>query len=271
MNDDILKNGIDKVTRYNWKIRDEPGTLLNIDKNLLIINPEYQREANLTKVLEFASNWSWISAGVIIVANRDNVLWVIDGQHRVLAARKRVDIHKMPCVVFNTSSLKDEAMAFKDVNCNRKPVSSLAKYHALIAAEDESALKVKSVLDGLGITPKSTATKAKEIKSVALLMTRCSDNFNRFCVVMSLCSEMCDDMPIQEKLIDGLWYIDSYVENGLLDARLVKRIKSIGARRLVDSATKASAFFAKGGAKVWAAGMIEEINKGLQNKFKLKE
>lgn len=53
--------------------------------------------------------------------------------------------------------------------------------------------------------------------------------------------------------------------------RLFDRLKAIGAPRLVEGANKASAFFVRGGAQVWARGMLEEINKGLRNRFEMSE
>lgn len=91
--------GLDKVQRYGWTMQDKQGEQRQINKNLLLVNDDYQRTASASKILEIASEWSWIGCGVIIVAKRDGSYWVIDGQHRVLAAKRRSDIKEMPCLV----------------------------------------------------------------------------------------------------------------------------------------------------------------------------
>lgn len=55
----------------------------------------------------------------------------------------------------------------------------------------------------------------------------------------------------------------------LEDPRLRNRILSIGVIRLMEGANSASAYYSRGGPKVWADGMMKEINHGLRNKFEL--
>lgn len=262
-------HGIDKVKHYGWTTKDEPGTLKNLHKNILQIHPAYQRDAILSKVLETASSWSWVACGAIIVGDRGGELWVIDGQHRVMAAKRRSDIQDLPCVVFATESVAQEAVAFLDSNTGRKPVSSIGKFKAMIAAGDAAACAVHKTFESLGITPTGSAARSKEIKSVAWAIRKASENTSKFEAVMRVASELCHDMPIQERLLDGLWYIDDMMECGIEDKRFLDRLRTIGAKRLVAAANKASAYFVRGGAKVWATGMIDEINTGLRNKFTL--
>lgn len=66
--------------------------------------------------------------------------------------------------------------------------------------------------------------------------------------------------------LDGLWILNSRCGDGLADPRLVKRLREKGGRALQDAANKASAYYASGGAKIWAQGMLAEMNKGLQER-----
>lgn len=262
-------NGVNKTSRYGWTTKDEPGELKNIHKNSLKIHPDYQRDAIPSKIKEITSNWSWIAAGAVIVGERNGELWVIDGQHRVLAAKRRSDISHLPCLVFKTNSIKQEAIGFLDLNTGRKPVSSIAKFKAMIAAGDEAACIVQKTLDSLGVTPKATANKAKEIKSIAWAVKRAGENPQKFELVMRIATELSHDVPLQERLLDGLWYINERIDGGIEQKRIYDRLKAVGARRLLDAASKAAAYYVRGGAAVWAAGMIEELNRGLQKRFVL--
>lgn len=264
-------NGVDKKTRYGWVTKDEPGVLKYLHKDALQIHPAYQRDVILQKVKEITAQWSWVGAGVIVVGERGGEYWVIDGQHRVTAAKRRSDITLLPCVVFQTEDVKQEAIAFLDLNTGRKPVSSLGKFKAMIAAGDEAAITVNRVLEELGVTTAPTATKGKELKSVAWAVKKAGENAEKFKLVMRTAAELSHDMPIQHRLLDGLWYINERLQGGISDKRFNERLHSVGARRLIEGANKAAAYFVAGGASVWATGMMEEINKGLHKKFTLRD
>lgn len=263
--------GVDKVKRYGWLTKDEPGTLKNLHKDVLQIHPAYQRDVIPAKVKEITANWSWVGAGAIVVGERSGEFWVIDGQHRVLAAKRRSDITHLPCVVFQTDGVKQEAVAFLDLNTGRKPVSSIGKFKAMLAAGDEAASIVHRVMEELGVTPKATANKGKELKSVAWAVRKAGEDARKFETVMRIASELSHDIPIQERLLDSLWYIDARLQGGITEKRFVDRLRAVGARRLIEAANKAAAYFVRGGAAIWATGMMEEINKGLRNKFALRD
>ena len=262
---------IGKTERYSWVTKDTPGELKYIQKDLLRIHPAYQRDIIPSKVKEITALWSWVSAGVIIVGERGGEFWVIDGQHRVVSAKRRNDIIELPCIVFKTSSVQQEAGAFLDVNAGRKPISSLGKFKAMLAAGDSAAVIVHRVFEKYQITPKPTPSGPGTIKSVAWSLRKAKEDAQKFETVVRLAAELSakDDMPIMEKLLDGLWYINENTTIGVLDARLKKRLNDVGAKTLLESANKAAAYFVRGGANVWAQGMMDAINKGLRVKFEL--
>lgn len=263
-------NGLDKIKRYRWITKDQPGDLKNLHKSVLQIHPAYQRDVIKTKVREIAAQWSWVGAGAIVVGQRNGEFWVIDGQHRVLAAKQRSDITHLPCVVFQTDGIKQEAIAFLDLNAGRKPVSSIGKFKAMLAAGDEAAMIVHKVFNEIGVTIAATPSKGKELKSMAWAVRKAGEDAQKFEIVMTVAAELSHSIPIKEKLLDGLWYINEKVPGGILENRINDRIRAIGAARLIEAANKASAYFVRGGARIWGTGMMEEINKGLRNKFVLR-
>lgn len=257
-----------KVDRYGWTIKDQPGFMKEINKSLLNVDMQYQRHANKSKVLTISSEWSWIACGVVVVAFRDGKYWVMDGQHRVMAAKQRADINNLPCIVFESSGVEQEARGFLDVNTGRKAMSSIDKFKASIAAGNETANFVKELTDQLGIQFKHTTTNAREMKSVGWCMKRALENKKAFSDVLHLAAEICHDQPIQERLLDGIFYIHT---NGLpvTNHNIRKHFIRVGANRLTESAIKASAYYSRGGAKVWADGMLQAINKGLHNRLSI--
>lgn len=259
----------DKVTLYKWKFKDKPGVFKQIPKLQLNIPTEYQREPLASKVSLITADFSWIAFGALVVALRDDAYWVIDGQHRLLAALRRSDIDKLPCIVFETESVEKEAQGFLDLNTKRKPVSSLARHRAMTAANDEVAVFVTKTLSDLGLEFSDMSKNVGTLKSAAWCARRAAENKDRFVKVLSLASDLslAAEMAIQERLLEGLWHIDTHVEGGVDDRRLRGKITAAGARKLLDAAARASAYYTSGGARIWAIGMMNEINKGLRVRF----
>lgn len=267
---EMTPHGIDKVSRYGWEMRDDQGEFRMINKRLLNVNREiYQREAYQGKILELASSWSWIACGALIVAERDGIFWVIDGQHRKLAADRRSDISSLPCMVFRVAGVKNEASAFLASNTNRRNVSALDKYRASLAAEHDTAASVQMALDEAGLHITQSSGSPCGFKSVALAQRIAEKDFDGLVDVLTLCGVLAREgnCAVHSRLLTGLYYIHKNAEVSLEDMRLRKRIIQIGATALVEAANKAAAYFGRGDGKVCASGMMQAINHGLRTRF----
>ncbi len=270
INQETTHCGLDKVQRYGWVTAHAQGRFEMINKRLLHVNTEiYQRDAAKAKVLELASNWSWIACGALIVAERDGVFWVADGQHRKLAADKRSDIKELPCMVFKVASVKDEAKAFLVTNANRKPVSALGKFKAQIAAGDETAKIVNQVIASAGLRLATASKEQRDFKAVGLAMELAKKDPDSFSDVMHLAGEMAvaDKAPVHKRLVEGLYYLHNRIDGGVNNTRLRARIKQVGISGLVEGANKAAAYYGKADAKTLAEGMLQAINVRLQKRF----
>lgn len=262
---------LDKVKRYGWAVISQMGEFRTINKRLLNVNRDvYQRDAYQTKCLEIASNWSWISCGALIVAERDGKYWVVDGQHRKLAADRRNDITELPCMVFRVADVKDEARAFLATNTNRKAVTALGKFRALVAAGDVAANRVQEAINAAGLRIATASHDARDFKAISMALKYASEDYDAFLAVMMLCGELAIEAksPVHARLLSGLYYLNKHL--GVVDdPKLCKRIKQVGARELVEGAHKAAAYHGHAGSRVCADGMLQVINHGLHKKYKL--
>lgn len=258
----------DKIARYGWNTKDSKGELAWVDKNILSVDNSYQRTASPSRVLTLAKNWSWAGCGVIILSRRGSQLFVIDGQHRVMAALKRSDITHLPAIIFNNVSSKNEAESFINANVNRGALKMIEKFKALVKKEDDGALMVQSMLDKYGVCLCKNS-KSRSTNSAARLLKTIKKYPEKTELVFKTAVNICGDDFISEYILGGLWILDSKIKGGLKDDKLQKRLISIGKTALEDAAKRASAFFAKGGESVWADGMLQEINKNLRNKFEV--
>lgn len=122
----------------------------------LEIDPAYQRTleaaASQTLVRQIAMFWNWDLCQPLVVARRDDGrLYVIDGQHRLEAARMRGDIHQLPAVVVQYASVADEAASFVNLNQRRRPLNRLQIYRAALASGDDEARKIQAALEVVGL------------------------------------------------------------------------------------------------------------------------
>jgi hypothetical protein len=260
---------VDKAARYGWQIKDAQGELQCHHKDSLQIDKTYQRDGSDAKIGRMTQNWSWLACGVLIVARRpDRSLWVIDGQHRLLAARRHSGIQLLPCIVFEAAEVSIEARGFLDVNGNRKPVTAMQKQRALVAVGDEIAVFIEQEVLDCGLVLDKHSPNG--VAFVSMLKKCAAQNRDNFTKTLQACAGLClfENVKPHARLFAGLWHLQRAI-GGLDDARFVARINAIGARRLIDAANRAAALVGHGQNSVLANGMLAEINKGLRHKFTL--
>lgn len=131
----------------------------------LAVDSAYQRSidggSSRTLVRRIAREWDWALCQPLVVAQRpDRRLFVVDGQHRLAAARLRRDIRDLPCVIHAYESAADEAQHFVALNQERRPLSALDLFKAALASGDADARSVMRLLAraGLQLAPNTNHT-----------------------------------------------------------------------------------------------------------------
>lgn len=140
----------------------------------LDIDPSYQRSIDNPEsqalIADIALNWHWGRAQVLAVSRRGGKLYVVDGQHRLAAARLRGDIPQLPCLIEEFSDIAEEAALFNDLNDKRRPVSAIDKFRAGIVAGDAECIAVGEAMNrvGLALAPHTNPTswKAGQIANI---------------------------------------------------------------------------------------------------------
>jgi hypothetical protein len=134
----------------------------------LQIDPSYQRSIengeSKTLIKAIASKWDWGLCQPLVVARRgDGSLFVIDGQHRLEAAKLRGDIAQLPCVVSDSREASAEAAQFVALNRNRRPLAALDVFRASLASGADEAHAILAALEaaGLSLAPHSNHTAWK--------------------------------------------------------------------------------------------------------------
>lgn len=126
--------------------------------DMLAIDPEYQRSieggASRKLIRDIAVNWNWDLCQPLVAARRPGVvdLYIIDGQHRLEAAKMRGDIQQLPVVVVEYSSPADEAASFVALNQRRRPLAKIDIFKAALASGDAEAMAVHVAIEDAGLS-----------------------------------------------------------------------------------------------------------------------
>jgi hypothetical protein len=261
---------ISKVERYKWLVLDKPGVFKRVDKNELHIDHRYQRDANLAKVTEIASEFSWPAFGVLIVTNRADKLYVVDGQHRFLGSMKRSDVTTVPCMIFESQGLPFEAKTFLDAQTKRKPVTAVAKYKALLVSKDPIALGVDKLVRASG-RKVSNSPSANTICCIALLLKTQATSPEILAKLWPLVLKICKNTTIADKMIGALVWVEKWMPEGqsLTDRKWSEKLMKAGAEGIIRQIHKAMSYYVASGQAVWGRGVVELLNHKLRDENRL--
>ncbi|MFO6447847.1 DUF6551 family protein [Erythrobacter sp. NE805] len=122
----------------------------------LEIDPTYQRSIDNPEsqalIADIALNWHWGRAQVLTVSRREGRLYVVDGQHRLAAAKLRGDIQQLPCLIEEFADVAEEAQLFGDLNDRRRPVSAIDKFRAALVGGDADCMAIGAAMERAGLT-----------------------------------------------------------------------------------------------------------------------
>lgn len=133
----------------------EPPAIQFVAVDRLQTDPAYQRSADngsSRKLIDqIAHGWDWRLCVPLLVAKRPEGLFVIDGQHRCLAARQRGDIAHLPCSVVAFASPAEEAVTFAASNRQRKVMTKLDLFRAAVVAREPEAVVIDQLVRDAGL------------------------------------------------------------------------------------------------------------------------
>jgi hypothetical protein len=262
---------MDKITRYGWTKRNEPGELRWLPKDLLQVpSDSYQRdpEKRTPMIRRIASAFDWMAFGVLSVARRNGEYFVFDGAGRLSAAKRRADIETVPCVVFDVDSVQSEASAFRSSNTERRGVSALDKFRAALVEGDPIARAVKAEVERLGLRIYDNSSDPMGINCIAWCMAALGRDHDRFVRVMNLAVRIPRDQGLTKDLLQAIEYA---VRNLPMSqqSRFASRLVDFSAEQLIRKITKAKHLYGQGGEKVCGIGLVEALNHNLRNKMSL--
>lgn len=253
-----------KTEKNKWATVDQPGVPFIANKQDLHIDSAYQRTmVSETRISAITREWSWVACGSIIVAERDKTFWVIDGQHRVLAAMRRTDIQELPCLVFKSLGVEDEALAFYRANAVRGNVSPFDKLRALIASGDRLAIDVVNIMDSQGYKPSTVHGGAYTVSCVSAFVSAVKASRGALTKVWPLVAKLHNGLQIKKSVLDAMIYIAKFGTDDITSPQWEKRVLKHGLHEINNAIDRAHSLFQKGGTKIYAQVTVDVLNKGL--------
>lgn len=272
---------VDKIQKFNWNTETgELGHNAMMDKWEINIDSSYQRNIYDGRVSTIAKNWRWEAFGRLLVGRRtDGRLFIVDGQHRLLAARKRSDIKELPCVVFNSRGSDHEADVFLVTNTARGPMTILQKFKALLIIGDPIAMAIKDTADALGlIIPEKSGGRKRQmgkdlnlncIESI-MVAWRINPQDAERCLV--LCKEISNGYAITKDMFSGVFHLNQKMKkigDSIFNHR--EKLKASGYVEIMSTIKNQQIILGYGGYLVAAAGVLAVINKSKRKKVIVEE
>jgi hypothetical protein len=142
-----------------------------IDPRDLLVDTSYQRSEVISA--KKIKDWCPFSATAIVVARRaDGSFWIVDGQQRVIAAR-RLGVPAVYAIVFTSPGRDFEARVFVRINVCRSGVNALQAFRAMLEAKQPGAVEVDLLVRSHGLSIPLDQRPAKawpNVRAVAAIM-----------------------------------------------------------------------------------------------------
>lgn len=260
---------VTKEEKYGWnfdshqydEFREVPLSELRVDHD------QYQRHQSNSAIRSIAGNWYWIACGALIVARRPcGTMTVIEGAHRLYAAKTRTDIKTLPCLIWNIDSIEQEAAMFIVINERRKAMRSIEKYNAGQTAKDPSCVSVAALLGKHGYHASSDDSD-RHCGCIGLLRKLTTENSARCEKLFDLCVQVAKGGRIVAPVLSGLNALEKSLikrkdDQSVFDAENRHKLIKIGMETLHVECLKAATFWGKGGELSYAKGILRCINEG---------
>lgn len=249
-------DAISELLNVNSKTADIAIALLRIDRS-------YQRTPNQVLVDELASDWDIIAAEMILVADRGDrdwgeqeALWegryfIVSGQHRVMAARKR-GMTKIHARIIDLSSEDDppKLEAYYRRKSNRRIQDrAIDVFKGRIVEGDESALAIQKILARYGVAVNYTPTSesgVNNITSIENLYER--DQGATLVETLDLIKAVYGEIKPQTASADMIKGISWFISQHSLDvdaSRMVEKMQTMTPSQLKGRASQMKATMGK--------------------------
>ena len=240
-----------------------------IAKGELKIDHSYQRPFNLARAKKMAAAWDWdLYAPLTVCLRESGDYYIVDGQHRHGAAMLIDEITHLDCAVHLYETIDKEARIFKRANTEGVKPTPLEITQAGAVAGDPACVAFFMLCDELKLKPNRGGDSPGTLRPIDWVVRNLRRDQPATETLLRIIAEIihAERKPISSILPEGLMYIHEHANVNLNDPVLARCIRACGALTLEQAATNAVSVnggggSVKGGARVWAVGMIVALNR----------
>lgn len=269
----VVKIDSDIMSRLEAEIDVLPLVGLHVDQQ------HYQRPLSTSRVNKYAQNWDLAAAGVITVNRRSNgLLYVVDGQHRALAAAKAGETEIL-AQVFNGLTVDQEARLFRIKNAEIGPMKAIHTFRAALQEGLPEAVDINDVVESLGGVMSHKEGGGHTVVAVAALQAvyRARKNGGRQGLhdVLSIIKDAFGSLErkyANGEMIRGLHFLlTAHEADGIDRRRVVTVMKREGIEGLGAKAGLERQLQGGGGFRNWYRALLRAYNAGRRPDNRLNE
>lgn len=243
-----------------------------IPSEKLIIDYNYQRPIVLNRLNSMIKNFDINAFSTLVVSYRKNGMYaVIDGQHRLQAARKN-KIDFVPCEILHDLTIEQEADMFLKINVNRGPIKSTNKFKAELATRDMDAIVLQSIVDGIGLSlylDEGKWNKSNQIRCIALLKEIYKDDPELLRKTLDTIKKIWngDQDSLNQIIIGAFWKFIRFYENQIDLKDLIKKMQFVSPLQIFREMKAANETIDGNKYLISAMVILKYFNKNRKNRI----
>jgi hypothetical protein len=239
----------------------------------------YQRKASYAKVKNIIRSFDWKAFGFIIVNIRDSGNYVIDGQHRIVAATRK-SYKEVPCMVYSGLALSEEAGLFVNCQINRNAIHAFEKYQALLVSGDHTTTRIEFLLQKHGLKSSrghsDSSTKKRGYTNAigALYSIYNSKGYDKLDKLLGIMVSTWkyddgtfDPDALSNTMLYGMNVFMNKTFGKINEKKFIAKFRKIPAGKIISMSKKNQAVYGKGIPSNVARAILEEYNFRNSNKL----
>jgi hypothetical protein len=270
------RRGESKMKKLQKELQKETSFLWLHKNEMEIDDKNYQRDQGKPKtqrkIQRIVEEFDWKKFNSLLVSRRsfqDGKLFCVDGGGRLTAARQRSDIDKVPCMVFNASSLAEEAEIFVDIDDTGQRIDSRTRFKAMRSYGHRDAILIERLVESSGRRIDSF-NGPDTVSCVGTLMSLARQQSTVLEKIWPVVTEIMDGGQFYSTILEALFYIERHIlEGSLTEQQHRNKMKTLDVNALLKIMRSEAVEIGKGGSRPWGIGLVKFLNKGARTRRRI--
>ena len=241
------------------------GKIEWIYASLMKVSKDAQRPYRAAHAKGIAADFDLDMLMVPVLSYRDGVYWIVDGQHRIEAARMNdFGDYAFKCLVYYNLSEQEEAHMFRRLN-DSKRATPYDDFHIAVFGKDEPELSINKAVERLGLKVTRSSSTVGGVAAISALKVAWRMGEKNFTRSLSTLSEGFYDEPLafNADMIRGMaMFLERYGAK-VRDTHLIKNLQALrgGPRSIMRKAETVNLQTERSKSECVSAQLVTTYNK----------